>query len=128
MEPACLKGMKVIIRDARTQNYLSADGGWVRSRDDAGDFFTLLRAYHFAARHTSGRSILRQYRGGDGDREGRTRDRRECGRPGAGRVAGGSALRDRQKLPELGRFGWFQSMVRTMPVTMPRTARIFVVQ
>jgi hypothetical protein len=55
MEPACLKGMKVIIRDARTQNYLSADGGWVRSRDDAGDFFTLLRAYHFAARHTSGR-------------------------------------------------------------------------
>lgn len=45
--------MKVIVQDLETGAYLSADGRWVATKADARDFFTLLRAYHFAKDNTT---------------------------------------------------------------------------
>jgi hypothetical protein len=47
--------MKVIVQDIETGAYLSANGRWVAAQADARDFFTLLRAYHFAKDNTARR-------------------------------------------------------------------------
>jgi hypothetical protein len=47
--------MKVIIEDMAAREFLAADGQWVADKADARDFFTLLRAYHFAQANISGR-------------------------------------------------------------------------
>jgi hypothetical protein len=47
--------MKVIIEDMVAREFLAEDGQRVADKADARDFFTLLRAYHFAQANTSGR-------------------------------------------------------------------------
>jgi hypothetical protein len=47
--------MKVIIQDIRSGEYLSENGQWVATEAEARDFFTLLRAYHFAHQNITGR-------------------------------------------------------------------------
>jgi hypothetical protein len=47
--------MKVIIQDAKTKRFFSDDGRWVADEEDAKDFISLMRAYHFAKQFTSGR-------------------------------------------------------------------------
>jgi hypothetical protein len=46
-------GVKVIIQDLKSRHYLSPTGQWVADREDAGDFHTLLHAYHFARNNTN---------------------------------------------------------------------------
>lgn len=53
--------MKVIIQDAKTKRYFSANGRWVASETDAKDFRSLMRAYHFAKQFTSGRFEVMLY-------------------------------------------------------------------
>ena len=47
--------VKVIVQDLKSGQYLSTTGQWVAAREDAGDFFTLLHAYHFARNNTNRR-------------------------------------------------------------------------
>ncbi len=47
--------MKVIIQDAKTKRYFSANGRWVIAENDARDFTSLIQAYNFARRFTSRR-------------------------------------------------------------------------
>ena len=47
--------MKVIVQDISTKQFLAEDGGWVESEIEARDFFTLLRAFHFATGRLLGR-------------------------------------------------------------------------
>jgi hypothetical protein len=45
--------MKVIIQDIAAREFLAANGQWVADATEAQDFYTLLRAYHFAQANTS---------------------------------------------------------------------------
>lgn len=45
--------MKVIIQHIAASEFLATDGRWVTDKTQAQDFFSLLRAYHFAQANTS---------------------------------------------------------------------------
>lgn len=45
--------MKVIIQDIAGSEFLATDGRWVTDKAQAQDFYTLLRAYHFALANTT---------------------------------------------------------------------------
>jgi hypothetical protein len=47
--------MKVIIQDIAAHKFLAENGHWSNDKCDAQDFFSLLRAYHFAQSNVSGR-------------------------------------------------------------------------
>jgi hypothetical protein len=61
IKAAELADVKVIIQNPETRRYLSANGRWVATEDDARDFVSLLPAYHFARNHTSGRFRVMLY-------------------------------------------------------------------
>jgi 3-deoxy-D-arabino-heptulosonate 7-phosphate (DAHP) synthase len=50
---ADIQPMKVIIQDIAAREFLAANGRWVTDKEQAQDFFTLLRAYHFAQANTT---------------------------------------------------------------------------
>ena len=47
--------MKVIIQDIAADTFVAENGLWATDKFDAQDFFSLLRAYHFAQSNISGR-------------------------------------------------------------------------